>query len=178
MAKECKTKIKASIDVCPDNLVEEMSRMVNKEGIKVNAAAKKYAKQFNKINRDKGISVSVSKVRNAYQRAAGLRARAKKDTENEGVKAHGNRKNRKSVKKTATKEPVSDTIVEHTKCLSAELLEEKAKNTKLLAIINKKKEKGGRSRKNTIDICTTIYSLDDSCSMDEFFDNRALLLRK
>ena len=73
MKKQCEAKVKATKDVCLDGLVEEVSRLTNEEGMSENAACKQFTHDFNAQNKDKGVSVTLPKVRSAYQRAAGLR---------------------------------------------------------------------------------------------------------
>jgi hypothetical protein len=57
--------------VCPDNMVSEISKMIHEDGMSERKACKKYAKNWNEINKDKGLSVGFNKVYSAYRRAAG-----------------------------------------------------------------------------------------------------------
>ncbi len=199
--KECKTKVKASIDVCPDNLVEEMSRMVNEEKMSVNAAAKEYVKQFNKINKDKGIAVSVGKVRMAYNRSAGLVTSTKKDkklntcstkdTENEGVIAHESGKSGKNDENVVSKSEYEALKKEHDETLrklTARLAELEKENASLNPIksINPResnntvsKDKYDALKQKYDDICIKVKNdKEETSGMFDALNDREKIIQK
>ena len=59
---ECKISTIRKEMVCPDNMVSEISKMIHEDGMSERKACKKYAKNWNEINKDKGLSVGFNKV--------------------------------------------------------------------------------------------------------------------